>query len=158
MKILFFRDFWEIDEDIILLSEYLVHSSKWTKISEKLTGRNIYSIKNHFHSLLKKNNIFFKDSLDNEDFLLNNHYYNEKIRKLKDRLLECKKRKKIHVENENQYFNLTNINPNNDDFTTPNCTYLSQIKLIKLINRFPKLFLKQSKPFQSNNHSKLFMK
>lgn len=80
--------------------------------------------------------------MDNEDFMINNHYYNEKIRKLKDRLLECKKKKKIHVEKENQYFNLTNFNQNNEDFTTPNCTYLSQIKLIYLINRLPKLFLK----------------
>lgn len=41
-----------MQEDIILLSEYLLNSSHWSKISEKLRGRNIYSIKNRFNSLL----------------------------------------------------------------------------------------------------------
>lgn len=51
------RSPWNLQEDLTLLSEFLIHSTKWSRISEKLNGRNSYSVKNHFYSLCTKNGI-----------------------------------------------------------------------------------------------------
>lgn len=51
------KNYWENREDIILLSEYLLHSTKWLKISLKLPGRNVHCVKNRFYSLMNQNGI-----------------------------------------------------------------------------------------------------
>lgn len=38
------------------MEEYLVHGSKWTLISEKFKGKNVFSVKNRFFQLIKKFN------------------------------------------------------------------------------------------------------
>lgn len=47
---------WTFAEDHILLNEFLLHGSKWTLISEKLKGRNVFSVKNRFFHLIKSDN------------------------------------------------------------------------------------------------------
>lgn len=51
-----FRKPWTKIEDIILLNEFLEHGSKWTLISEKIKGKNVFSIKNRFFHLINKFN------------------------------------------------------------------------------------------------------
>lgn len=98
------RNLWEIQEDIILLSEYLIHSSKWTKISQKLKGRTIYCVKNRFHSLLNKNGIFcenlknVKKSTDKSNFF-------EKIQELRDKLFESTKKNNLNESIEQEFIN-----------------------------------------------------
>ena len=48
---------WSDDEDLILLKEYMQNSGKWSLISQKLSGRNCYSVKNRFESLCRKFNV-----------------------------------------------------------------------------------------------------
>lgn len=36
------------------MKEYIAHGSKWTKISEKIKGKNVFSIKNRFFHLANK--------------------------------------------------------------------------------------------------------
>lgn len=56
-KIYFFRGSWSYEEDIKLLERFQQYNKKWSVISEVLKGRNLNSVKNRFHSLLKKNDI-----------------------------------------------------------------------------------------------------
>lgn len=53
---LFFRKPWTKAEDTILLNEFLEHGSKWTLISEKIKGKNVFCVKNRFFHLIKKIN------------------------------------------------------------------------------------------------------
>ena len=50
----FLRNPWTHHEDIILMQQYLKKQSKWTEISKKLKGRNIYAIKNRIQCLCHK--------------------------------------------------------------------------------------------------------
>ena len=43
-----------MDEDAILVREYLQNGAKWSHIASDLPGRNCYSVKNRFVSLCKK--------------------------------------------------------------------------------------------------------
>ena len=58
-KILFFnqkknRKKWTLDEDIILMREFIENNKKWAKIARKFNGRTQHQIKNHFFALLNK--------------------------------------------------------------------------------------------------------
>lgn len=86
------RDLWTPQEDVLLISEYLISSTHWSKIAEKLPGRNVYSVKNRFYSLLLRNNIERKNS-----------HIKEEINNLLEKL-ESKLPKKIHHQ-ENQQGN-----------------------------------------------------
>ena len=48
---------WSDEEDLILLKEYMQNSGKWSQISQKLSRRNCYSVKNRFESLCRKFNV-----------------------------------------------------------------------------------------------------
>ncbi len=41
----------------MLLERFIKYNKKWSTISESLKGRNLNSVKNRFHSLLKRNGI-----------------------------------------------------------------------------------------------------
>ena len=43
-----------MDEDAILVKEYLQNGAKWSQIASQLPGRNCYSVKNRFVSICKK--------------------------------------------------------------------------------------------------------
>lgn len=49
-----FRNPWTEEEDLILMKEYLKYKSRWTEISKKIKGRNIYTIKNRIPCLCNK--------------------------------------------------------------------------------------------------------
>lgn len=68
----------------------MIHSTKWSSISEKLSGRNPYSVKNRFHSLLLKYEIDKNDS-----FLLN------EVANLLRNFFKSKKQK-FNAENQNK--------------------------------------------------------
>lgn len=58
---------WSDEEDLILLKEYMQNSGKWSLISQKLSGRNCYCVKNRFESLCRKFNVKKEsDSLSKE--------------------------------------------------------------------------------------------
>lgn len=110
--LLVFRNYWCNDEDIILLSEYLIHSKKWSNISLKLPGRNVHSVKNRFYSLLNQNEI----SMNSPDLL------GEISRLLK--AFKQNSNKKIKSENQknqfpNVYYNSTEGNQQNNYFFAP---------------------------------------
>ena len=50
----FVRTNWTDEEDFLLMNEYSIHKAQWTKISKKMIGRNVYSLKNRFSTLCKK--------------------------------------------------------------------------------------------------------
>ena len=58
----FIRGQWTTEEDIVLLERFIQYNKKWATISESLKGRNLNSVKNRFHSILKKNNISEPDN------------------------------------------------------------------------------------------------
>ena len=45
---------WSLEEEEHLLSEYLIHQNKWKEICEAFPGRSANSVKDHFHSLLRR--------------------------------------------------------------------------------------------------------
>lgn len=79
------------------MKQYLKKKSKWTEISKKLKGRNIYAIKNRIHSLCNKFQIP-KSKKDMEEAF--SKLVEEEIETFgKKECLKVNFQKKIHCEN-----------------------------------------------------------
>ena len=78
-----FRHPWTLEEDIILLGEFLNFGRKWTEISKLFQGRNVYSVKNRFCGFITK----FRLEKNSDD--LKQH-----IQKIMEELLVFKKKQR----------------------------------------------------------------
>lgn len=70
------------------MKEYLVHENKWTKISEKLKGRDVFSIKNRF-TILQRH--FCSINSKEETKICFLKYVSQRDKKLKPEISSSKK-------------------------------------------------------------------
>ena len=58
---------WSEEEDQVLLKNFKIYGCKWAKISKFLPGRPENSVKNRFHSYLKKTQKFINNETDDKE-------------------------------------------------------------------------------------------
>ena len=98
---------WNEELDKILLENYLIYGSKWTKISENIFGTTENVVKNRFYSLLRSTAIRYSSNLNREQEIIENRNCFKSV-EMKRTFFE-----EVEVDNFFNIFNYEELNLNN---------------------------------------------